>query len=373
MNKLSLLLLMSLVVAAKAEDWDLHRFEGRDYVTLENVATFYGFSAPTITAEEIKALDPVALAKTKVPLYAGDAQMEVTLKSRLLQINGVNHWLAFPVHVQDGNALISRLDLAKIIEPILRPNVVKFEPVKTVVLDPGHGGHNKGAYSPHGYEKNFALDVCQRAKRLLEQKGLDVVMTRNSDVFVPLETRPKMAKRYPESIFVSVHFNCSLTNPFASGFEIFSATPRGAPSTNSDGFTKRDLKNDPGNALDVQSGILASSIYHSMVGQMAQEDRGVKKARFAVVRLATVPAVLVEGGFLSNTSDAELIASASWREKLARSIVDGIVGFKQLAENKTVFKQVADYRRNLPTRVTLRDFGTTPAAEPTVILQQSAN
>ena len=340
------MLLMLFTTALRAADfsWKLERFEGRDYVTLQQLAEFYGFASPLAPVNNV------------VSLESDKAQMQITLNGREVEINGVQHWLAFPVLEMEGKILVSRLDLAKIIEPSLRPEFIpNLHAVKTVVLDPGHGAEDKGAVSRFGSEKDFALDVCLRARRLLQDRGYHVEMTRTTDVLIPLEERPQVANRIPDSIFVSVHFNASSENGQASGFEVFSIAPRGAPSTAEEGLSLSDLRNEPGNVADVTSGALATCVYYSLLGNIPQADRGLKNARFAVLRLATVPAILIEGGFLSNLSDSSLVASAAWRTKLAEAIADGIDNYKNLAEHKQRPKTVADYRRIAPDHVTLRD------------------
>lgn len=335
-----------LAKALNAADfaWQTERFEGRDYVSLHQIAEFYGFGSP---------LSPV---KNVVGLSSSKAQVQVTLNSREIEINGVEQWLCFPVVQIGDKILVSRLDLAKIIEPSLRPEFIReLRPVKTVVLDPGHGAQDKGAVSRFGCEKDFALDVCMRAKKILLSRGYQVVMTRSNDVLIPLDERPTVANRIPDSIFVSVHFNASSQNGQASGFEVFSITPRGAPSTADEQLSLRDVRSEPGNAVDVPSGALATCVYHSILGNIPQADRGVKHARFAVIRLATVPAILIEGGFLSSVSDSSLVASAAWRSKLAEAIVDGVDSYKNLAERKQPPRLVADYRRIVPSNVSLRD------------------
>jgi N-acetylmuramoyl-L-alanine amidase len=273
-------------------------------------------------------------------------QIEVTVGLREASINGVKHWLAFPVTMHDGKVLISRLDLSKIIEPSLRPELIEgMTPVTTVVLDPGHGGHDRGAASKFGFEKDFALDVALRARKLLEAEGYKVVMTRATDVFIPLEQRPAVANNIPNSIFVSIHFNSSSTNADARGFEIFSIAPRGAPSTNDGGPRERDLREEPGNSVDMPSGALAGSVFHALLGHVPMVDRGVKHARFAVLRLCTQPAVLIECGFVSNTAESTLISSSAWRSHVAEAIVDGVANYRVLAERKTRPKVIADYRR----------------------------
>ncbi len=367
------------VLHASAAEWSLVHFDSRDYVTLDNIASFYGFpkpppvdltgrpvptvaTPPPVTSivpsatsarisdepSPITSADPppeVASSKA-IRLDSGKMQLEVTVGLRECEINGVKHWLAFPVAFHDGQVLVSRLDLSKIIEPSLRPELIPgMLPVTTVVLDPGHGGHDRGATSRFGFEKDFALDVALRARLELEKEGYKVVMTRATDVFIPLEQRAAVANHIPDSIFVSIHFNSSNTNADARGFEIFSMAPRGAPSTNDSGPRERDLREEPGNAMDIPSGALAGSVFHALLGQVPLVDRGVKHARFAVLRLASVPAVLIECGFVSNTAESTLISSSAWRAKVAEAIVDGVENYKALAETKSRPKVIADYRR----------------------------
>jgi N-acetylmuramoyl-L-alanine amidase len=361
-----------LALRASAADWDVQRFEGREYVTLDNIAAFYGFPKPPpvqlngfqvpsvpapvtpvapTTADEpavgtsTEPVPGVAISKT-ITLDSGKAQIELTVGLREVQINGVKRWLAFPVIQHEGVVLVSRLDLSKIIEPSLRPELIEgLRPVTTVVLDAGHGGHDHGAVSKFGFEKDFALDVVLRARLLLEKQGYKVVMTRSTDVFIPLEQRPAVANNIPNSIFVSVHFNSSSSNADARGFEIFSIAPRGAPATNDAVPRERDLREEPGNAMDLPSSALAGSVFHALLGHVPMVDRGLKHARFAVLRLSTVPAVLVECGFVSNNAESTLISSSAWRSHVAEAIVDGVENYRMLAETKSRPKVIADYRR----------------------------
>ena len=339
-----LFVLLCTTMRAAGFSWKPERYEGRDYVTLQQIVEFYGFTNPLAPVDNV------------IKLESDKLELALTLGGREVEINGVKHWLGFPVISLDGKVLVSRLDLSKIIEPSLRPECIQgMTPVKTVVLDPGHGAVDKGAVSRFGFEKDFALDVCMRARHILEDRGYHVEMTRSTDVLIPLEERPQVANKIPDSIFVSVHFNASSENGQASGFEVFSVTPRGAPSTAEEELSLGNLRNEPGNVADVQSGALATCVYYSLLGNIPQYDRGLKNARFAVLRLSTVPAILIEGGFLSNVSDSSLVASAAWRSKLAEAIADGIDNYKSVAEKKVRPKSVADFRRITPDHITLRD------------------
>jgi N-acetylmuramoyl-L-alanine amidase len=222
-----------LSLGVSAIDWQLYRFEGRDYVSLDQVATFYGLPQPppvevtpaaptpppTVSdgtpppavsdgshvPPTAPAPEPPAGMPRTVKLDSGKMQLEVTLNSREASLNGVKHWLAYPVRFHQGKVVLSRLDLSKIIEPRLRPEqIAGLQPITTVVLDPGHGGHDRGAISRYGFEKDFALDVALRARKILEARGYKVAMTRTTDVFIPLERRPDLANQTPGSIFVSI-------------------------------------------------------------------------------------------------------------------------------------------------------------------------
>lgn len=332
--------MLLLAPIASAFDWETRRFEGRDYVSAASIATFYELPAPAAIAE------PVPGTPTVLALDSGKRQLSLTVSTRSAAINGVAQWLAFPVQFADGGAWVSRMDVSRIIEPRFRPELIQgFEPVTTVVLDAGHGGHDKGARSALGVEKDYSLDVALRARKRLENAGYKVVLTRATDRFIPLHARPAIANRISDSIFVSIHFNGAGWNPAASGFEIFSMTPRGAPSTDQAQPATSDLREELGNSKELQSAALAGSVFHAMLGRVPVSDRGIKHARFAVLRVCERPAILVEGGFLTNSQEASSIARPEWREKLAEAIVDGIDQYKLLAERGRVPKTVADYRK----------------------------
>lgn len=332
------ILFLFMTFVARGSEWDLHRHAGRDYVSLENVADFYGLKSPL---EE--TVMPASHSRQR-GLFNARADINVTVGSREVMINGVRQWFSFPVREEGGKTLISRIDLAKTIEPMLRPQLISnLRPVRTVVLDPGHGGHDRGAVNKMGEEKTYTLDVARRLRRILEEQGVRVVMTRDSDVFVPLEQRAKVANAIPDSIFVSIHFNSG--GAHANGFEVFSLTPRGAPSTGDTVLRPRDFREEPGNHVDVPSAALAASVYHSMLGHFVDFDRGLKRARFAVIRLSQVPSILVEGGFISNKEDAASIHNSEWREYLAGAIAKGVVGYKGLSELGVAPELVADFRK----------------------------
>src|SRR6184192_468445 len=336
---LNLALLTGGIALAKTttfagDDWQIIKVGGHDYLTVENVSSFYGLPAGVAAAGEKSQLDAV-----KNPL-------EFVSGSREAMINGARSWLCFPLIEHEGKYLVSRTDVAKTIEPLVRPHrVSNVGKVQTVVLDPGHGGYDRGQVSRYGYEKDFALDVARKLRPLLQAKGLRVIMTREGDYFVPLEIRAQIANAARNSIFVSIHFNATNDDPNATGFEIFSFTPRGAPSTSDSAVAPSALSTQPGSTVDGQSMALSACIYHSLLGHIPEYDRGIKRARFAVLRLTRVPAVLVEGGFLTERGESQLIAKKDWRVKLAQAIGAGVENYVALGVKKHPPMLVADYRR----------------------------
>src|SRR5438034_6355010 len=325
---------LARTVALAADDWQVIKVNGHDYLSVDNIARFYRLAAD------------VAPSGAKIRPETVRNPLEFVRGSREVMINGARGWLCFPLIEQNGKFLVWRTDVAKTIETQLRPHrIPNAGKVETVVLDPGHGGHDRGAVCRYGYEKDFALDVARKLRPLLQAKGLRVIMTREGDYFVPLEVRAQIANAARNSIFVSIHFNATDRDPNATGFEIFSFTPRGAPSTSDDWVTPTALSMQAGTEVDAQSVALSACIYHSLLGHIPEFDRGIKRARFAVLRLTRVPAVLVEGGFLTERGESQLIAKKDWRSKLAQAIGVGIDSYRALGIKKQPPMLVADYRR----------------------------
>src|SRR5215468_3524819 len=321
-------------IAIAAVDWQVIKINGHDYLSVDNISKFYGLPADVVLSGE------------RIQTDTADHPLEFVSGSREAMINGARSWLCFPVIEQGGKFLVSRTDVAKTIEPLVRPHrVPNVGNVQTVVLDPGHGGYDKGQVSRYGCEKDFALDVARKLRPVLQAKGLRVIMTREGDYFVPLEVRAKIANAAHNAIFVSIHFNATNDDPNATGFEIFSFTPRGAPSTSDGTVAANSVNMQPGSSVDAQSLALSACIYHSLLGHLQEFDRGIKRARFAVLRLTNVPAVLIEGGFLTERGESKLIANKDWRAKLAGAISVGIENYRALPVKKRPPTLVADYRR----------------------------
>ena len=318
---------------AKDADWQPINVDGRDYLSLDNIAHFYQLRSIALTAEH------------RVRLTDGRASLEVGNNPREVFINGIKQWLSFPALVRGEQVLISRFDLAKTIEPALRPTMVaNLRPFRTVVIDAGHGGKDRGASSRAGVEKDYALDVCRDLKKTLETMGLRVVLTREDDFFLPLEGRAELANAVNDAVFVSLHFNSASDGGHANGFEVYAITPQGAASTGDTSPTLDQFEGVPGNDYDNASLAFATCVQYSLLGHIPQSDRGVRRARFAVLRLTHAPAILVEGGFLTNDHDSRSINESAWRERLAEAIGEGVKSFQEVAALGRAPKLRADYR-----------------------------
>jgi len=300
---------------ALAFEWTLVRHDGRDYVPIDDLAKFYSFTQANYSDDNIN-------------LEGATLRMVGGVNSRELYLNGLKFILSFPIIKVDDRILMSRMDLSKLVEPVLRPARIQAKPVHTVVLDAGHGGFDQGAQSILGNEKDFALDVVERARDLLLRAGFNVRLTRSGDVFVPLEDRAAFANRQSNAVFVSVHFNAGARQE-AGGLETYSLAPRGVPSTNSLNFTLSDFQPCIGNIRDPENIALATAMHAALITRVGGSDRGIKRARFIVLRDSDVPGVLIEGGFLTNPQDRVRIATPIYRQLLAQAILQGILSYNR--------------------------------------------
>lgn len=309
------------LASAQAADWSIVKSEGRDYVTFTDMAAFYGLTG-------------VQRAANTGTLSLGTRLLRGSVGSVEFFINNLKFNLSYPVIDRGGQMCVSRMDLVKVIEPVLRPSKIKGgENIDTVVLDAGHGGHDLGATSAFGSEKNYTLDVANRARLMLLAAGIKVVMTRSTDTFVPLEDRVQMANQYANALFISVHFN---SGGAGTGLETYTLAPRGVPSMMADGPRISDLQECAGNARDAENMALATATHAAMIVRSRMYDRGIKRARFVVIRDVTIPGVLVEGGFLSNGYDARMINTPEYREQLAGSIFQAVMNYRRAVGPKTV-------------------------------------
>ncbi len=314
----SLLLLPALFVlaqppcAAAPRKWDIENIAGVDYVKLSDVWKFYKYSP--------RKGRPGCLA-----YGSGKYTVSVRPSKQDFYVNNYRYILSFPVREVNGTLMISTIDMKKLVDPVLRPRrSATTGPVTTVVIDAGHGGHDAGAVSSYAREKDCNLAVARKLKSKLEKQGFKVVMTRDDDRFLTLKQRVDIANATPNSIFVSIHHNSGRSA--AQGIETFTLAPHGTTSP----FARtRRYAELCGNDQDCENIALATAVHSRAIRSTKAVDRGIQRARFSVLCTIQRPAILFEGGFVSNAAEGSKISSAAYREKLAESICQGVVSYSQ--------------------------------------------
>jgi N-acetylmuramoyl-L-alanine amidase len=218
--------------------------------------------------------------------------------------------------------------------------------VSRVVIDAGHGGHDPGAQSTGINESELTLDVALRLSRLLEkQPGMDVVMTRDTDVFVPLEERTAIANREGADLFLSIHANASRSSA-ARGVETyflnFASNPEAsAVAARENSASARAMHSLPdivraialNNKID-ESRDFADMVQRSMVRRLATRNRqvrdlGVKQAPFVVLIGAAMPSVLAEISFVTNKQESQLLKTGAYRQQIAEALFDAVIKYQQ--------------------------------------------
>lgn len=297
------------------------RLAGQDYVRLSDWARENGLAPRWLNQDET------------LELKSRNTRIVLGVDHRETQINGVQVWLLFPVLLSKGAPYLAQLDAQTTLLPLVSPP--KNRPgtkIKTVCLDAGHGGRDTGNREGANHEKQYTLLLAQEVGKQLTRAGFRVILTRSTDTFVELATRPEIAKRRGADLFLSLHFNAAeATRTSAQGAEVYCLTPAGASSTNAGG-EGGGAGSSPGNRFNEKNLLLAYHVQKALSRGLGVEDRGLRRARFAVLRDAVMPATLVEAGFMSHPKEGRKILTASYRQKLGRAIVEGVVAYKRQVE-----------------------------------------
>jgi N-acetylmuramoyl-L-alanine amidase len=244
------------------------------------------------------------------------------------------------------------LDVARPVDPSSRDSREQLAPLRTIVLDAGHGGHDSGATGPTGLmEKDLVLDVTRRVAKLVSaQLGMKVLLTRDSDNFVTLRDRTSYANKQHADLFVSIHANAH-REAAADGVETYflssEATdsaarqvaalengvvqleqPTGRGSGQVD-IVKAILWDLAQSEFQVESSRLAEVVHDSMTQTLRISNRGVKQAGFYVLGGAAMPAILLEIGFVTNPKEERKLKDTKYRDEIARAILGGLAEYKR--------------------------------------------
>ncbi len=262
---------------------------------------------------------------TGVTYGNGQTTISLLLNSRKLIFNDTLILMNAPATVRKRKWVISEADTAGTLVPLVSPHrFLDKMGSRLVVIDAGHGGSDSGALGKRGTkEKDVVLDIATRAKHILESRGVAVQLTRSRDTKLDLGTRPALAREWQADVFVSIHIN-SAANSKSRGAETYVLTADGYPST-AEGSKPRGMC--PGNRFDPANTVLAYDVHRTLMKRTGLKDRGVKRARFEVLRSASCPSILVEAGFVSNPDEETRIRTDAYRIAAAEGIVEGILSY----------------------------------------------
>lgn len=289
------------------------------WISLERWCEVNGFGAPKRSSSETP---PTFLFSSAAGV------MSIKIGSELARWNGLEYRLGFAPELFGGHPYVHALDVRKNFQPLM----ASFSPPGTgqvIVIDPGHGGSDAGAsnvYNGH-FEKEYALDEARRLQAVLVSRGWTVFLTRSNDVFVPLADRVAFAEQHHAGLFISLHFNSAFPDRQQSGLETYCLTPSGMASTLTRGYADNPALIYPNNRFDDLNMELAVQVHRALLEANGHQDRGVRRARFlTVLQGQNRPAILVEGGYLSNPQEARQIADAAYRQKLAEALAQALTG-----------------------------------------------
>lgn len=254
--------------------------------------------------------------------------LSLKVGTRVASYDGLEYWLGFAPQIIGGAPYVHWIDAQKLLQPLVRPaRYCCANGSRTIVIDAGHGGRDIGAssISSEDSEKDYTLDWAQRLERVLLANGWKVVMTRTTDSDLALGDRVAIADQANADVFISLHFNSGSANRDLAGIETYCLTPTGMPSHLTRNYDDDLRQVFPNNAFDEQNVQAAVRLHGALLKRTGAADRGVRRARFmTVLRGQNRPAVLIEGGYLTNPAEAQRIASASYRQLLAEAVASGL-------------------------------------------------
>lgn len=319
------LLLLSLSSSGQQEgfnSWESLDHLGQKFISLNSLIKFY----PRYQFSQ-------RISGSSIYLESKNKKVVVRLinGSQEAFMNKVKFHFSYPVIRKSSKYWLSRVDLVKLVDPVLRPSQIKdTQGFKTVVLDPGHGGKDSGTSNRYGKEKNYTLLLAFKLKRYLQSHGFNVVMTRSTDKFLTLRERVDFANRYKNAIFISLHFNAGGRGR-AAGIETFALSPTGVAHYGR-GLRASDFMPTRGNVQDSANIALATALHGRVISKTKRRDRGIRRARFGVLVGIEHPAILFEGGFMSHPKEAKLINNETYLNLLAKTMSESVILYKNATE-----------------------------------------
>jgi len=310
---------------------------------------------PLISLCELKGINWDYDTFTRSAILSKDGhKINLIVGDTLVLVDGLPQHLKHAVDIYQGSVVVPYRFKEQILDVLFKElyppgqAIASLLKIKKIVIDAGHGGNDPGAIGRTGVrEKDITLDIAKRLSNLLRSDGIDVVMTRSADTFIPLSSRVDRANKSQADLFLSIHANANRVKSL-SGFEVYYVSPsvddsQRAVSAAKDAVLDLDSSCFAGSSLNLKATLwdmiytysraesieLARSICQTINRNLDTKILGIKGARFYVLKGARMPAVLIEIGFLSNYNEERMLKNSYYRQKITESIIVGIKNYAQ--------------------------------------------
>lgn len=336
---------------------DIRVFENVQYVPLMRICETY-----SLDSKWDSVIRTAIISKNgRIILRAGSDRILVNGEMRKLgsPVVFTNSTVYVPTTFVRNNLtfIVGAAPVGKVWEKMPEARVPGKYTIKTIVIDPGHGGRDAGAVGRKFRlkERDLTLAISRKLKNILEDHGIRVIMTRDRNVFIPLEERVRIANSSDADLFVSIHINASRSR-MMNGFECYylsEATDDNARAL--EAFENASLKSDEGTILEHSKGLdktlwdikltenrresaeLASDICKAVETSLATRNRGIKTAKFYILKWTRIPAVLVEAGYISNKFEELKFKNENYVDRITDVIAKGILIYKDNYERTEGF------------------------------------
>lgn len=304
--------------SATVGSWHVREVDGVEYVPLEDLRGFYKLMP--LQPKGRKVTGQRMLGNGEVELLFGPAPRELFIQNRLCA-------LSHPV-LEDasGDLLISRVDVLNVIEPILRPTYIpNRQAVRTVVLDPGHGGHDTGTVTPYAREADVALVVASKLGLELRKRGYEVVFTQEQNQYQSPQARVDKANAAPAAIFLSLHLNSGRSD--VQGVQTYTLAPRG-----------RNEAPLPGHEFSQSSMALAMALQSAMVEKAGAVDGGCRRAHYSPLSSLRCPSVMLELGYATHPEEGTRLSTEEYQMKMVNALAGAIDAYARVMNPATVLQ-----------------------------------
>lgn len=295
--------------------WHVREVDGVEYLPLEDLRSFYKLMP--MQPKGRKVVGQRLLGNGEVTLAFGPAPRELRIQGRLFV-------LSYPVQEEaSGDLLVSKLDLLQVIEPVLRPTyITNRSAVRTVVIDPAHGGHDTGTVTPYAREADVALVVALKLGAELRKRGYDVVFTQEHNQYVSPQSRVDKANAAPAAIFISLHLNSGRSD--VKGSQVYTINPQ-----------RKGEKPLDAHEYSQSSIALALALQSSLVERAETEDGGCHRAHYSPLNSLRCPGVMVELGYATNPEEGTRLSTEEYQLKLAGALADGVDAYARVMNPAT--------------------------------------